>query len=124
MIDFQQKRQIKNIMYSKVFFVVLLILTVLLGRSTYDIYEKSKLSYDNYNRVKNDYDNLIARKSILESEIKRLKTDNGIEEEIRSKFSVAKPGETVVTIINIDSSSSEKQNLEKSFWSSFWSIFK
>ncbi len=71
MIDFQQKRQIKTILYSKISFLILLILVIFLGRSTYDIYKKSRLSYDNYSRVKRDYDSLTVRKSMLESEINR-----------------------------------------------------
>ena len=53
---------------------------------------------------------------MLESEIGRLKTDYGTEEEIRSKFNVAKPGETVVMVIN-NSSSSNTNNSKESFWS-------
>ncbi len=124
MIDFQQKKQIKNIIYSKVFFLFLLILVIFLGRSTYDIYIKSKFSYDNYIKVKRDYDSLIARRAMLESEIDRLKTENGVEEEIRSKFNVAKPGETVVTIINNTSSTStNEKGVDTNFWSSVLSFF-
>ncbi len=66
-----------------------------------------------------------ARKDMLNSEIGRLKTDNGVEEEIRSKFNVAKPGETVVVVINGSSStSSQNSSGNKGFWASFWSIFK
>ena len=124
-MDFQRKKQLKNIVYSKVFLVILLILAFFLGRSTYDIYKKSKLSYSNYIEVKRDYDSLIARKYMLESEMNRLATDNGIEEEIRSKFNVAKPGEVVVTIINSSGSTSTDTNSSsKSFWTSFWNMFK
>ncbi len=123
MIDFQQKRKINNILYSKVSFVVLLILLVFLGRSTYNIYSKYKISSDNYASAKRDYNSLKARKDMLESEITRLKTDIGIEEEIRSKFNVAKPGETVVTVISSGSISTSTNNTDKGFWSSFWDIF-
>lgn len=125
MIDFQQKRHFKKIIYSKISFLILFILTIFLGRATYDIYKKSQLSYDNYMVVKRDYDSLNARKDMLGSEINRLKTDTGIEEEIRSKFNVAKPGETVVTVINDSSSTSlDTNNSNKGFWSNLFSIFK
>ena len=123
-MDFQRKKQVKNIIYSKVFLIILLILAFFLGRATYDIYKKSKLSYSNYIEVKRDYDSLVARKSMLESEMNRLATDNGIEEEIRGKFNVAKPGETVVTIINKNSTSTDANSIKKDFWSSLWGIFK
>ena len=123
MIDFQQKRQFKKVMYSKVSFLILFISVIFLVKSTYNIYKKSKLSFDNYTVVKRDYESLKDRKDMLDSEINRLKTDNGIEEEIRGKFNVAKPGETVVVVIN-GSTSTETSNPNKSFWSSFWGIFK
>lgn len=123
MVDFQQKKQFKKIIYSKISFVVLFILIIFLARSTYDIYKKYRVSLNEYNSTKRDYDSLIARKNMLDSEISRLKTENGIEEEIRNKFNVAKPNETVVIVIDNDSSSTETDNSKKSFWSKIWSIF-
>src|ERR1035437_2807730 len=99
MIVFQQKRQFKKMLYSKLSFVVLLVLVFLIGKATYDIYQKEKLSSDNYLGVKKNYDSLNVRKNMLGSEINRLQTDTGIEEEIRSKFDVAKPSETVVVVV-------------------------
>lgn len=123
MIDFQQKKQFKKIIYSKVFFVVFLILIIFLGRSTYDIYKRQNLSATNYSGVKKNYDGVKERKDMLEFEIERLKTDVGVEEEIRSKFNVAKPGETVVTIIAGKGTSTDASNEKSSFWSSFWGMF-
>ena len=125
MSDFQQKKQFKKIFYSKMSFVILFVLVIFLAKATYNIYKKSQLSADNYAETKRDYESLKARKEMLESEIGRLKTDNGVEEEIRSKFNVAKPGETVVVVINGSSSSStDAKNYHKSFWSSFLEIFQ
>jgi len=123
MIDFQQKRQFNKIIYSKLSFVVLFILIIFLIRPTYYIYKKSRLSFDNYTVVKKDYENLKTRKDMLESEIDRLKTDSGMEEEIRGKFNVSKPGETVVVIIN-NSTSTDANDQNKSFWSSLLNLFK
>ena len=123
MLDFQQKRHLKSIIYSKVSLLVLFILVIFLGRATYDIYWKYKISSENYNVVKKDYDNLKERNEMLNSEIDRLKTDTGIEEEIRSKFDVAKPGETVVVVIDSSSSTSTDKNLKQGFWAKFWGIF-
>jgi cell division protein FtsB len=125
MFDFQQKKQFKKVIYSKVSFAVIFFLVIFLARSTYDIYIKYRVSADNVATVKKDYDSLKARKEMLDSEIDRLKTDTGIEEEIRSKFDVAKPGETVVVVINDSSSTLKKtDNSKMSFWAKIWSIFK
>lgn len=120
MIDYQQKRKINKVIYSKVTLLVLLIIVIFLGKATFDVYQKSKLSSDNYASVFKDYNGLKDRKAMLDSEITRLKTDAGMEEEIRSKFSVAKPGETVVVVINSTSgSSTDSQNNKNSFWNFF-----
>jgi len=124
MIDFQQKRKFNKFMYSKVTLVILFIIVIFLAKATYNIYQKYKISAGNYSAVKKDYDSLNARKNMLGSEIDRLKTDTGVEEEIRSKFNVAKPGETVVVVINGSSSTSTNQdNTKKGFWTSFLGIF-
>ncbi len=124
MFDFQQKRKIKKIAYSRITILILLILVVLLSRSTYQIYKKEKLSLANYNEVKKEFDDLKNRQTMLDSEITRLKTESGIEEEIRSKFSVAKPGETVVVVVDSSSSSSTDNNGDNlNWWQKFLNWF-
>jgi len=124
MTDFQQKKQFKKVIYSKISFVILFILVVFLGKSAYDIYGKYKISSENYISIKKDYDSLKERFNMLNSEIDRLQTDIGMEGEIRSKFNVAKPGETVVTIINGSSTLTNTNNQGKDFWSNLWGIFQ
>jgi cell division protein FtsB len=125
MLDFQQKKQFNKIVYSKVNFVILLVLIIFLARSTYDIYKKYRVSADDYAIVKKDYDGLTSRKEMLSSEISRINTGTGMEEEIRSKFDVAKPGETVVVVVDgTSSTSTDEGNTKNSFWSNILSIFK
>jgi len=124
MTDFQNKRKFKKIIYSKLSFVILFIVILFLGKATYNIYQKSKFSSENYMAVNQEYSELKERHSMLKSEIERLKTDNGVEEEIRGKFNVAKPGETVVTIVNSNVSNEDADNSTKGFWSKFLDIFR
>ena len=125
MMDFQQRRKIKNIVYSKLSFVILFIFIIFLVRANYDIYKKYQISSGDYQITKKEYDGLKSRRDMLDSEINRLKTDTGIEEEIRGKFNVAKPGETVVTIINnSNSTSSDINNNPKGLLSNFLEMFK
>ncbi len=124
MIDFQQKRKVNRFLYSKFTLFGLLVILIFLGRSTYDIYTREQLSRTDYEGVKKDYDGLVQRQEMLTSEIARLKTDNGVDEEIRSKFSVAKPGETVVVIIDSSSSTSSDHGGTASVWSRFTSWFQ
>jgi len=124
MFDFQQKRKFKKVIYSRVTILILFILVLLLANSTYKIYQKERLSLADYNQTKKEYDSLNGRQTMLDSEIARLKTENGIEEEIRSKFSVAKPGETVVVVVDSSSSSSTDENISNnSWWQNFLNWF-
>jgi cell division protein FtsB len=125
MIDFQEKKQFNKILYSKATLVILLVIIIFLARSTYDIYKKYQISVDDYTSVKKDYDSLNGRKAMLTSEINKLNTDGGVDEEIMSKFNVAKPGETVVTVIDAtDTSQSAGNSSQGSFWSNFFGLFK
>ena len=124
MIDFQQKKKINKIIHSKVFFVIFLIIIIFLGRSTYDIFTRYELSKNNYLSVKKDYDNLKTREEMLNNEIERLKTESGIEEEIRGRFSVAKPGEIVVTVVDANSTTTGKDRLNTGLWQKFMELFQ
>ena len=61
---------------------------------------------------------LEQRDKELSSRIDRLKTDRGLEEEIRKKFNVAKDGEGVVIIVPKSSTSSDENDDDGKF--GFW----
>jgi len=125
MVDFQQKKKIRKVIYSRVTIFVLFVAVIFLTRSVYDIFTKERISAENLAMTQKDYSALEARQTTLKSDISRLNTQGGVEEEIRSKFSVAKPGETVVMIVDSTSSSStDSQGNKKSFWQRFVDFFK
>jgi cell division protein FtsB len=117
MVDFQQKKNIRKVMYSRITIFIFFIIVIFLVRAVYDIYKKERMSAKSVASVEENYNDLKNRQNMLKSEIERLNTDKGIEEEIRSKFSVAKPGETVVVVIDSSSSTStDSESAEKGFW--------
>ena len=122
MFDFQQKRQIKKVIYSRAMLIGLFVLMIILGRATYDIYGREQMSKTNYDAVKKEYDDLQGRQAMLDSEITRLNTQEGVENEIRGRFTVAKPGEVVVTVVDKQASSTG-QNTGPSLWERFTSMF-
>ncbi len=104
-------------MYSRITIFIFFIIVIFLVREVYDIYKKERMSAKSVASVEENYNDLKNRQNMLKSEIERLNTDKGIEEEIRSKFSVAKPGETVVVVIdNSSSTSTDSESVEKGFW--------
>lgn len=60
----------------------------------------------------------------IESKINKLATVAGVEEEIRSKFSVAKDNENMVIIVREEGTSSPALQENKGFWSKIRSLFR
>lgn len=98
--DFQKKRQLQNRIYSKTTVVILAIVIVILLRATWNMYQANVESQNNFYRVSGQLTALRTREDDLNSEIARLNTEKGTEEEIRKKFNVAKEGEGVVYVVD------------------------
>lgn len=67
---------------------------------------------------------LEKRDKDLELKISKLNTTSGLEEEIRSKFSVSKNNENTVIIVREESSSSTDINTSTTFWSKIKAFFQ
>jgi cell division protein FtsB len=123
-MDFQQKRTVRRIIYSKFTIFVLLVLVIVFSRSVWNIYKKEKFSRESLSVVERKYEDMSSRKKYLEGQIQKLNTEDGIEEEIRDKFSVKKEGEISVLIIDNSSSSKKIEMIsEKSLWQKFLDVF-
>ena len=68
-------------------------------------------------------DELKSRSNELESRINKLATVSGIEEEIRTKFSVAKMGENMVVVVADDESKMSTTSQKNSFWDIIKGLF-
>jgi cell division protein FtsB len=122
MREFQQKRRIKRRIYSTP--VIIILIFVIDG--TWKVYQKDRESKANLARAQNELTSLNTRDATLTSDIARLKTNQGVEDEIRSKYEVSKPGEQVLVIVDKDSSttSTSTGNVIEQWWSKFLSLFK
>jgi len=72
---------------------------ILLVRSTYHSFQKRKISNEEQKRYQDEYEYLLEKKTSLEANIERLKTERGREEEYRERFNVVREGESVIRII-------------------------
>ena len=99
---FKQKRQLKKRIYSKPILFILIIILAFLAHGTWGIYKKSKQSKETLNVVQIEFDKLKEREEAIEKKIGRLGTETGLEEEIRSKFDVAREGEKIIVIVDND----------------------
>ncbi|MBU6370583.1 hypothetical protein KGQ74_00690 [Patescibacteria group bacterium] len=123
-LDFQEKRKVRKVIYSRLTLFVLLVAVILLARATYRIYATEEVSATDYASVLAEYDGLKQRQAVLGSEVSRLGTPVGQDEEIRDKFSVAKPGEAVVVVVGATASAASLAPTSTSLWQKFLHLFK
>ncbi|MBA3550684.1 septum formation initiator family protein [Patescibacteria group bacterium] len=123
MREFQEKKKFKKILYSKGMVITLLILIIFFARATYGVYQKQEESSANTFRAAGELKRLVDRQTLLDSELARLSTDEGIEEEIRAKYGVSKPGEEVLIIVDPDKATTTEILEEESLWGKFKNLF-
>lgn len=100
MLDFQKKKRFRKILYSPFTLIILFIVFAILCKGVWGVYNKSQLSLENLERERKELEKLSVREKNLASSIDYLKTEQGIEDEIRTKFRVVKEGEKVVVIVD------------------------
>jgi cell division protein FtsB len=100
MFDFHEKRKIRRVVYSKFFIVGIFLVTFLIGRSVFERYTMEREMAEKLENRIEERELLHARAAALESKVKHLRNERGIEEELRTRFDVAREGEQVVIIID------------------------
>ncbi len=122
MLDFQQKRKVRSWMYNRLTIALLFIAFVFIAHSTWVVYMKKVESEEMMSVSLKNVETLRSRSVDLQKKIDRLATAQGVEEEVRSKFSVAKEDENMVIIIQDEIGSSTKVQ-KQSLWSRFTALF-
>lgn len=115
-----EKRKIRRIVYSWPVVLVLLGILVLFAMSTWDVFMKYQKSTANVTRLEEDYTTLVEREKKLQERIEYLQSEQGIEEEIRDKFNVAKEGEQVIVIVDPEVAEDEENAEPEGFWDKVW----
>ncbi|MFA6006301.1 MAG: hypothetical protein WC764_01070 [Candidatus Paceibacterota bacterium] len=124
MRDFQAKRQIKRILYSKVTIGALVVLNLLILKSDIQLYGKERYTASNEAQARQEYNDILAREKSLSADVARLSTSEGVDLELRRKFSVVKPGEEAVVIVKTAATATpEKLEQKSSFWQNVTSFF-
>jgi cell division protein FtsB len=100
--------------------IVLVLLLLLLARGTFNVYQKWSFAGDAATSAQDEMLRLRLRKAELEAQIARLKSEEGIEAELREQYQVGKPGEEVITIVDTPNSSRSATSSvsveENGFW--------
>ena len=125
MLEFQEKRKLRQFMYSKPVLIGLLLLVAVVGKSTWSVYQKAQESAANLQEASKQLQVVADRQSALQAQVERLSTKRGIEEEVRSKFQVAKKGEEVAVIVSVTPEASGTPAVEErpGFWARVGAFF-
>jgi cell division protein FtsB len=108
----------KKIIYSGWTALVLIIILIILIRSTWSVFQKERGTEGNLSGTNEEMVLLEDRRDLLIKEIERLNSEKGIEEEIREKFRVVKQGEEMLMIIE-GPGNLPNGTEEESFWQKF-----
>lgn len=118
MKKFEARKQIKSRLYSRYTIVALLLLVILLAKGVLNIYFRETESSKMRKEATLKLADVLGRKENLSIQIDKLNSNEGMEEEIRTKFNVTKPGENVVIIVdNKDASTTPEQD---GFFAKLW----
>jgi cell division protein FtsB len=99
MFTFEQKRRLRAVVHSPVTHLALLCAAVALAWIVYYRYEMAAEMEERRAAAEAEVAALEARKSALEERVIYLKSERGIETEMRRRFDVAREGEQVVVIL-------------------------
>jgi cell division protein FtsB len=91
-IPFQERKKLRKILYSKYTLVVLLLVLVWVAKGAWGVHQKAKIAISERDIVQHSFDDLTARTTELNASLDRIKSQKGIEEEVRQKYTVARPG--------------------------------
>lgn len=106
MKNFQEKKRFKHIMQSWPVLIFLGILLLFFAMGVFDFMIKMRETSKNLKIVKVKVLEFQQTKKKLSKDIENLKTEKGLEENIREKFGLAKEGEDLIIVID------SKENLE------------
>jgi cell division protein FtsB len=100
MFDFYEKRKLKSLLFSKVTLAVLAVVVAFFATNVWGVYQKAHETSEKRAQLEKEFAELQAREATLREELDRLHTNRGMEEEIRSKFDVAREGERVIVVVD------------------------
>lgn len=117
MIPFQERKKMRNILYSKITLAVLFVVLFFVVRGAWGIHQKAQIAISERDIARHSLEDLDARTVELGISLDRLKSEKGIEAEIRQKFTVVRSGEEVVVVVDDSAKKGENGGVaEKSFW--------
>lgn len=122
MKEFRQKHIIRQRIYSKPVILLLLVILFFIAHGTWNVFKRSHQSDQKLVLAEESLAKFEEKRDTITQEIERLETNVGIEEEIRSKFDLAREGEKSIVIV--DEEVVEVPEPEKGKFETLWGHFK
>lgn len=124
MLEFNNKKKLRKIIYSPVAMSLLVIIFLIVFRAVWGVYNKFQLSKQNLIKDKTEMAKLLTREKGLTSSLDYLKTEQGIESEIRTKFRAVKGDEKLAVIVEDEKLVPTPIDLseKRGFWTKVYAI--
>ena len=124
MLDFHQKRKLKNISLLPITRVFLFVLVIIVAYSAFIRYQIANEMTERRDLAESEIGELRKQKQQLEEKVEYLSDDRGIEAEMRRQFDIALPGEEVVVILEdesvVEPLGTGTTETEETPWYKFW----
>ncbi len=110
MFDFHEKRKIQRFLFSKPIIGLIFFAALLLSFSVHSRYVVSKEMQAKLDARYAELEALTERAETLRAKVEYLEDERGVEEELRSRFDVAKEGEQVIILLDAHEDEVEKES--------------
>ena len=121
-----KKQKSNSFWHSPLALVVLFFILIIFIYNMVGLVKKERETSLKKSQILEQIDSLHKREDVLNNDISKLETDEGIEETIRDKYQLAKPNEKMVVIVDgekLDSKDTEDVSTDHSFWGWIKKIF-
>jgi len=116
MLEFNRKKTYKRILLSPLTLLLLFFILLILLKAVWGVYKKERTSVGYLQKEQEKLAVVVSREKELREAVDYLKTDKGLEAEIRSKFRVVREGESVAVIVDDDPVSVMQATSTPDFW--------
>ncbi|MBI2476446.1 MAG: septum formation initiator family protein [Candidatus Taylorbacteria bacterium] len=123
MREFEHKRKVRKILSSPWLLLPLAVVFFFLVKAVGNIYLKDRASAAELRSSQERLARLEDRQSRLAAATEKLKTESGIESEIRDRFQMAKPGEREIVIVESAPEQNQTAAVSRSFLQKIWDFF-
>jgi len=124
MRELQQKQKARQRLYSWPTLIILGLVTFLIAHGAYSVFKKKQESAAYVLELQTKVEELSNNQFDVKSDISRLQTEDGIDTEIKKKFSVSKVGEHVVVIVDPRVPTTHKEATSTPWYTKFMSTLE